>query len=325
MLALYFDGKEFSLKDIDPPKPGPGEALVKVLVAGVCRTDIEIGKGYMGFVGVPGHEFVGVVEECGEAGWVGKRVTGEINISCGHCSYCMGGLDRHCPNRTVLGIAGASGALAERLALPAANLHQVPPSVSDEAAVFTEPVAACCEIIAQTDVKGKRAAVLGDGKLGILAVRVLAAEGPEELVLVGKHPEKLALVKKDNIPSSMLVEFLARTADPGKKLDLVVEATGRPEGLQAALSSVRPRGVIVLKTTVAGRVEADLAKAVVDEVTLIGSRCGPFKPALALLESGRVRTDDLVSARYPLSKGVEAMREASRPGALKVLVDTTDV
>jgi len=321
MKALYWNGKKAEVRDVPAPTPAAGEALVRVEVAGVCRTDVEIAKGYMGFEGVMGHEFCGVVEECPKGDWKGKRVVGEINLPCRTCSYCKAGLERHCPYRTVLGIAGKSGAFAEYLTIPVENLHAVPENIGPETAVFTEPVAACFEILEQTDVEGKSVAVLGDGKLGILAARVLSNAGPRSLVLVGKHRRKLELVKPDKIDAKLIVEFLSEAREPEKKLDIVVEATGRPEGFRAALNSVRPRGVIVQKTTVAGKVEIDLSRVVVDEVTVIGSRCGPFPPAIEALSSGSVRVDDLVTSAFPLERADEALREASQRGILKVLVD----
>lgn len=321
MLAVWCEGGKLSLREIQKPAPGPGEALVRVELAGICRTDIEIFRGYMAFQGVPGHEFVGEVEECGQKEWVGQRVVGEINLPCGSCSFCQSGLGRHCPNRTVLGIQGKNGAFANHLTLPVANLHRVPEGLSPEAAVFTEPVAACFEILEQVEAAGKKVAVLGNGKLGILAARVLAGAGPAGLVLAGKHPEKLSLVRRDGIDSMLLVEFLSRSRPPENRWDLVVEATGRAEGMKAALDSVKPRGVIVAKTTVAGNVPMDMSRVVVDEVTIIGSRCGPFEPALEALASGRVRVDDLVGGRYPLSGALEAFARAASPGALKVLLE----
>ncbi len=320
MQALYFDRREFSVRELERPVPGPGEALVKVSVAGICRTDIEMAKGYMDFKGVPGHEFVGVVEECEDKALQGRRVVGEINISCGECAFCRAGLSRHCPNRDVLGIQNKNGAFAEYLTLPVSNLHQAPETLDDETAVFTEPVAACFEILEQVEVAGRRTAVLGDGKLGILAARVLAIAGPAELVVAGKHPEKLGLLNKDKIKTLLLPEFLSRAADPEKKYDMVVDAAGRADGFRAAKNAVRPRGKIVMKTTTAGRQEVDMARVVVDEVTVVGSRCGPFEPALKALSQGSVRVDDLVAGRYPLSNGVEAMSAASERGALKVLL-----
>ncbi|HUT55472.1 MAG TPA: alcohol dehydrogenase catalytic domain-containing protein [bacterium] len=320
MRALYFDGARIGLKEVDAPRPGPGEALVRVRAAGICGTDLEIVKGYMGFVGVPGHEFAGVIVEAPDRSWIGRRVTGEINLACGHCRFCGQGLPRHCPNRAVLGIVNKDGAFAQYLTLPVANLHAVPDDLDDETAVFVEPVAACYEILEQAGLAGKRVAVLGDGKQGILAARVLAAEGVKEIALAGRHPEKLARAKADGITTFMISDLLAAAADPFSKFDAVVEATGRTDGFAAALACVRPRGVIIQKSTVAGPVPVDLSRVVVDEVTVIGSRCGPFPPAIRALAAGKVKVKDLISGRYPLARGEQAFAAASEPGAMKVVV-----
>jgi len=322
MRALDFDGHRLELKELPDPKPAPGEALIRVELAGICRTDFEIVKGYMAFRGVPGHEFVGWVAAGDDPEWMGKRVVGEINLACGRCAFCEAGLPRHCPARKTLGIAGKNGAFAEFLTLPIANLHEVPEEVPDEAAVFVEPIAACYEIIEQMVMMGnERLLVLGDGKLGILAARVLAGSGAAEVVLAGRHPEKLALAASDKIKTTMIDELMKTAGDPFARFSVVVEATGRPEGFAAALALTRPRGTIVVKTTVATPTSVDLARIVVDEITVIGSRCGPFEPAIEALHSGEVKVDDLVAARLPLAQGVEAIALASAPGALKVLLE----
>jgi len=320
MKGLYYNGAGIALKDLPLPVAGAGEARIKVALAGVCRTDIEIAAGYMRFRGVLGHEFVGVVEAGEPAGWVGKRVVGEINLGCGRCAYCAAGLGRHCPERRVLGIAGKDGALAEYLTLPIANLHAVPEKMTNETAVFVEPTAACFEILEQVRLAGKTVAVLGDGKLGLIAARVLTTAAPARLVLVGKHPEKLALARASGIETVMVEDFRARVARPEEKFEAVVEATGRAEGFKLAQAAVRPRGVIVQKSTVAGSPEVDLARVVIDEVTVIGSRCGPFPPAICALAAGEVKVEDLIYRSYPLDQAVEALSAAARPGALKVLI-----
>ncbi|MEK6710959.1 MAG: alcohol dehydrogenase catalytic domain-containing protein [Nitrospinota bacterium] len=299
------------------PRPGPGEALVRVRLAGVCATDLEILKGYMGFRGVLGHEFVGVVE--GPAGHPlrGRRVVGEINCGCGRCALCAGGLERHCPARGVLGILNRDGAFAEYVALPDRNLHPVPEGVPDEAAVFCEPLAACFEPLEQRPGLARgRVLVVGDGRLGLLQAQVFRQAGAEAAVL-GRHPAKLALLDGQDI---------ARFTDPagagrGGRWPVVVEATGSAQGFCLALSLTAPRGVLVLKSTVAGAAELNLAPVVIDEIEVVGSRCGPFAPALAALASGRVRTAGMIHARYPLARGLEALARAGERGTLKVLLE----
>lgn len=301
--------------DLPDPRPGEGEALVRVAVAGVCNTDLELVRGYMSFRGIPGHEFAGVVEEAAAAPHlVGCRVVGEINAPCGTCPVCRAGRPTHCPNRTTLGIAGRDGAFAERLALPASNLHTVPDSVSDEEAVFAEPLAAACEILQQVHVRPTdRVVVLGDGKLGLLCAQVLQLTGCE-LNVVGRHVEKLGILGRRGIP----VTTDPTGVEPGA--DIVVEATGDPDGFALARKLVRPRGVVVLKSTYHGDVRVSLTMAVVDEVALVGSRCGPFPPALRLLRDRLVDVAPLVGETLPLSMGIHAFSRAGSPGALKVLL-----
>lgn len=314
MKALVFDKRLKLVLDYPDPKPLGDEALIRVKYAGVCATDIEITKGYMGFRGVPGHEFSGVVEACGIPGLIGKRVTGEINLSCGECDYCRRGLRTHCPERTVLGIFKKDGAFAEYLTLPVDNLHVLPDEVSDEEGVFVEPLAAAFEILSQIKVgKGTRAAVLGDGRLGLLTAEVLRLSGCS-LTAIGRHEEKLAILKAIGIETAIVGEGMRGG------FDIVVECTGRGEGLSTALDIVRPRGTIVLKTTVAERNSADLNRAVINEVTIIGSRCGPFKPAIAALKEKSVDVAPLVSRVFPLEEGIEAVSYASQNGVLKVLL-----
>jgi threonine dehydrogenase-like Zn-dependent dehydrogenase len=318
MRALLLDDGLLLVEDYPTPEPPPGEALIRVGLAGVCNTDLELVEGYMQFHGVPGHEFVGVVEQApGADEWEGHRVVGEINAACGACSACRAGRPTHCPHRTTLGIAGRDGAFAEHLTLPIHNLHPVPDSISDEAAVFVEPLAAACEILQQVHVRPTdRVVVLGDGKLGLLCAQALALTGCD-LTALGHHREKLELLAQRGIPTVVGGE------DPVEAgADLVVEATGCPEGYAAARRLVRPRGTIVLKSTYHGAVDADLTMAVVDEITLVGSRCGPFAPALRLLERRLVDVTPMVQARYPLSEALAAFEHAARPGTLKVLVET---
>ncbi len=315
MQALVYDGEALRVREDYPrPVPPPGEALVRVRLAGICNTDLEIVRGYMGFRGVLGHEFVGTVEEAEDRSLIGQRVVGEINAACGECPTCRAGRPTHCPYRTTLGIWGRDGAFAEYLTLPVRNLHAVPDTVSDEEAVFTEPLAAALEILEQVHLRPTdRVVVLGDGKLGLLVAQALALMGCD-LLTVGRHREKLAILARRGIPTARESEAEGLTAD------VVVECTGRPEGFAAARRILRPRGTLVLKSTYHGRVEADLTGLVVDEITLVGSRCGPFPPALRLLQRGLVDVRALVSATYPLVQGVEAFARAAEPGVLKVLL-----
>ena len=316
MQALLLDEKLQLVEDHPIPKPPSGEALIRVGLAGICNTDLELVKGYMQFQGIPGHEFVGVVERApGAEEWEGRRVVGEINAACGECPTCRAGRPTHCPHRTTLGIAGRDGAFAEYLTLPVRNLHAVPESLSDEAAVFTEPLAAACEILQQVHVRpSDRVVVLGDGKLGLLCAQVLSLTGCD-LIAVGHHREKLDILARMGIRTEVGEESVVAGAD------IVIETTGHPGGYAAARRLVRPRGTVVLKSTYHGAVDADLTMAVVDEITLVGSRCGPFAPALRLLERGLVDVTPLIQARYPLSQALAAFEHAARPGTLKVLVE----
>lgn len=314
MRALVWDGEALRLEE-RPLAPAAGRARVRVLLAGICSTDLQILRGYMGFHGVPGHEVVGVVEE-GPPGLLGRRVVAEINFACGACAACAGGLGRHCPTRDVMGILRADGAFAEQVLVPVANLHAVPDGVPDEEAVFAEPLAAAFEVLEQVHVRpGATAVVLGDGKLGLLVALVLHAAGAR-VTCVGRHAHKLEHLQRAGVQVA-----LADQADPpGDRVDLVVEATGSREGLARAMGLVRPRGTLVLKSTVADAHQLSLAPLVIDEVTVVGSRCGPFGPALAALDARRVRVAPLVEAVYPLAEGAAAVARASRPGALKVLL-----
>jgi len=298
-----------------PPADANIMALVKVHLAGVCSTDLQILKGYMGFTGVPGHEFVGSVIG-GPPEWLGKRVVGEINFGCGSCDNCRRELSRHCANRSVMGIVNADGAFAECVAVPVANLHAVPETVSDEEAVFTEPLAAAFEILTQIHVDhGHEIVVLGDGKLGNLCAQVLASTGARVTAL-GKHADKLALIKKAGVRTVVLSDWQPR------QFDIVVEATGSSSGLEMALSAVRPRGTLILKSTIAGKHEVSLAPIVIHEINVIGSRCGPFPDALDALAAQRVAVTPLVEAIYPLRDGIAAVERAARNGAKKILLRT---
>jgi len=301
-----------------------GEALVSVLLAGICSTDRELLAGYMGYEGVLGHEFVGRVETCpGRPNLVGRRVVGEINCPCGECALCAAGKGNHCPERTVLGIAGRDGCLAERLVLPTANLHPVPDGLTDVEAVFTEPLAAACRILEQV-APGTRgpALVIGDGKLGILCAWVLAGDGECPVTLLGRHRDKLALAA-DGAPGPVTVVHDDDWPAPAAadRFPLVVEASGSPSGLDTAAAATRPGGTLVLKSTLAEPGPQDLTFLVVNEIRLLGSRCGPFPAALASMVRHRHPMERLVSGRFPLDRGVEACAKAFRPGSLKVLVE----
>ena len=297
MLALFFESGRALVRETRRPRPRAGFALVRVILSGICNTDLELRRGYHGFSGIPGHEFVGRVEGPAGSPWAGKRVVGEINLACGRCETCRRGLGRHCAARRVLGILGHPGAHAEFLTLPMENLHEVPAEIADEEAVFTEPLAAACEILDQVSVNaGTRAAVLGAGKLGTLCAGVLENAGAS-VALLGRKSR-------------------ARS----RSFDLVVEATGEPSGMPRALELVRPRGTIVWKSTYHAPARFDAAPLVVNEVTVVGSRCGRFEPALDLLRNREVNVRGLLSAEFPLARAARAMAEASRPGARKILL-----
>jgi threonine dehydrogenase-like Zn-dependent dehydrogenase len=310
-----------SRHDYPTPSPRDGEVLVRVLRAGVCETDLQLVRGYMGFTGVLGHEFVGVAES---GPLKGRRVVGEINCSCWTCPTCHAGRPSHCPNRMVLGILNHDGAFADYIAVPQRNLHAVPDSLSDDVAVFTEPVAAAFQIPAQIPVATTdRVVVLGDGRLGNLCAQVLARLS-SHVTVVGKHAEKLAFLTgppEGGHDVRGITTRLLADVEPDHAADIVVDCTGSPTGLSTALSVVRPRGTIVLKTTVAGEQTMAWAPVVIDEVTIVGSRCGPFDRALAALEAGEVSVQPLISARYSLSDGVGAIEHARTRPALKVLID----
>ncbi len=320
MRALFIDHGLHLEKNYPMPAPPKGEALVRVLQAGICNTDLELYKGSMKFRGVPGHEFVGVVEQAvGREELVGRRVAGEINAACGVCQTCRANRPTHCPNRTTLGIDRRDGAFADYLVLPFENLHSLPDAVSDDQAVFVEPLAAACEILEQVQIRPTdRAAVIGDGKLGLLCAQVMALTG-SRLIAVGRHAEKLRMLQPRGI---------AITTDPPSiephSLDVVVEATGTPSGFEAARQMVRPRGAIVLKSTYEGAaLPVNLTSIVVDEITLIGSRCGPFEPAIQLLASRQIDVEAMIQARYSLDDGVAAFERAAQKGTLKVIVEMT--
>jgi len=321
MKAIVYDEQVRFVTNYPIPEPGDDEALIKVRLAGICNTDLEIIKGYMGFRGVIGHEFVGVVEKIqgDQQRFIGKRVVGDINCGCGMCQYCAVGMKSHCPSRTTLGISGKDGALAQYTILPVDNLFVVPENVKDEEAVFAEPLAAAYEILEQIHVRPtEKVLVLGDGKLGLLVSLVLN-HAQIQVVLAGKHENKLAIAKDQGI-STRTLEALAKE----KTFDTVVDATGSPYGLESALQFVKPRGKIVLKTTAAEGITINLAPVVIDEVKIIGSRCGPFEPALAILAEKRIRVGPIISGIYSFSHAEEAFAKAQEKDSLKVLIDFSE-
>jgi len=317
MLSVHLESGRVEVRRQPLPRVPQGFARIRLLAAGICSTDLELQRGYYGFSGTPGHEFVGEVVAVSGVGdeWIGRRVAGEINLACGHCDWCVRGLGRHCPTRTVLGIVKHPGAFREFLTLPVHNLHRVPDSISDEQAVFIEPVAAACEILDQVKIpKADRVALLGDGKLGLLIAQVLQAHGAR-VHLFGRHRDKMRLVEKAGVTTKLLPKKL-----PERAYRWVVDATGSPEGLRAAVAMCEPRGTIILKSTVHGLVTIDTAPVIVNEVTLVGSRCGRFEPAIRLLASGKVDVAPLISTEFPLDRAPAAFRSAATKGVLKVLL-----
>jgi len=315
MRGLHFHQSLHYRTDLSPAPLPPYEARIQVTMAGICSTDLHILQGYMGFTGILGHEFVGkVMEAPDDPSWIGKRVVGEINASCRTCSTCLAGRPTHCPNRTVLGIQGRDGVFAEYVTLPIANLRHVPHTLTDEQAVFVEPLAAACEIAEQIPLEPtKRTLVIGDGKLGLLCAQVLTLHGCSVQIL-GKHPERASWLAKRGIA------FATTPRNIPDPVDLVVEATGSPTGLTVALQLLRPRGILILKSTYHGSVPIGIADIVIHEITILGSRCGPFDPALRLLSQDAVDVEPLIHARFPLAKGVQAMEEAAKSGVLKVFL-----
>lgn len=330
MRALVYNGTKLILEqNYILSSPVEGEALIRVVQVGICNTDLEITRGYMDFKGVLGHEFVGVVEEIyGEQvreqynHLLNTRVVGDINAACNRadCSYCQRGMPTHCPNRTTLGIVKRDGAFADYLMLPFENLHVVPDTVSDEEAVFVEPLAANFEMLEQVHIKPTESVIiLGDGKMGQLAAQVLALSGCD-ISMVGKHEEKLALVERYGVVTYPLKDIEQIVVDSGRRVDHVVECTGSAQGIELALKLVRPRGTIHLKSTVADRTTLNLAPIVVDEIRVQGSRCGPFAPALRALSQKRIEVRPLISASYTLDEALAAFEYAEQKDVLKVLV-----
>lgn len=319
MKAIVFDNELKLDKNYAKPVPQKGEALIKVSLAGICNTDYEITKGYMGYVGVLGHEFVGVVEEVNGAdqSWVGKRVVAEISWGCDdpNCEWCAKKNYRHCPNRHTIGIWKKDGCMAEYITIPTNILFEVLENVTDEQAVFVEPLAAACEILEQLHIEPtSKVLVLGDGKLGLTTALTLNAHNLDVL-LVGKHQNKLDIAKAQGVKTQLLSDFT-----PEKKYDVVVEATGSASGFETSMSLTKPRGVLVLKSTVATGKELNLAPIVIDEITVLGSRCGQFAPALRLLENKRIDFSPFISATYPIEDALEAFEANKSKETLKILI-----
>lgn len=318
MKALWLENQQLHLQtDLPMPVPPAGEARIRVLRAGICNTDLELLRGYYPYTGIPGHEFVGVVEQ-GPDALLGQRVVGEINAVCGRCRFCLQDHSTHCENRTVLGIVNRPGAFGEYLTLPITNLYPVPNTVPTDVATFTEPLAAALEIQQQITVsETEKVLVVGDGKLGQLVAQTLALTGCD-LLVVGRHTEKLANLEERGIA----IGFADAVHD--RAFDISVECTGNPEGFAIARRALRPRGTLVLKSTYAGNLTLDVSSLVVDEITLVGSRCGPFAPALELLSTGQVNVLPLIQARYPLSEGLAAFAHAQQRGVMKVLLEISE-
>ena len=317
MRAVIFDGQLQLKSGIPVPEPPEDWALIRVNKAGICGTDLEIIKGYKGFTGVLGHEFCGIVERCNEPGWNGKRVVGEINVGCGKCTFCKEHMERHCVDRKVLGIHGLNGCLANYCILPVKNLRRIPDSLKDDRAVFLEPLSAACEILEQLHLKGsEKVLVLGDGRLGILCAWVLSTVS-RDVTLIGRHSEKLAKGKWRTIKTEKGSENLK-----GRDADIVVEATGSWSGLNDAFFLCRPRGTIVLKSTLAATEAIDLSPIVVNEISLLGSRCGSFDAGLRMLETyPGMPLERLISGTYSMEDALAAFKRAEERDSLKILVD----
>jgi threonine dehydrogenase-like Zn-dependent dehydrogenase len=314
MKAAYFDGSTISIQN-NYPEPKPGETLVKVRLAGICGTDLEMIQGYASYTGVLGHEFVGQVVKSENKDLIGKRVVGEINAGCGKCQMCTTGLERHCPERTVLGIYKRDGAFAQYLSLPEKNLHVIPDSISDEQAVFVEPLAAAFEIEEQLKIDANsNIAILGDGRLAQLITRVLRINH-KNITCFGRHQNKLGLLSKLGVRTKIVI-----MPEDEHTFDVVVEATGSESGFVDTMRLAKPRGIVILKSTIASKNKLDLTAAIVNEITFVGSRCGPFRPAIQALATGMVSVDDLIDSIYPLDKLDDALDAARNPDKLKVLL-----
>jgi threonine dehydrogenase-like Zn-dependent dehydrogenase len=315
MVAVHLENRRVTIQHVSRPRRPKGFALIRLLCGGICNTDLELQRGYYGFAGVPGHEFVGEVVEAGRRDLIGRRVVGEINLCCGACDWCRRRLGRHCPKRTVLGIVKHPGAFREFFTLPEGNLHVLPDSIPTEQAVFIEPLAAACEILDQVNIPcSSQVAVLGDGKLGLLIAQVLDAYG-FHVHQFGRHKEKLRIAARAGVATEVV-----RKRPPAAEYDWVVDATGSPMGLMDAVRMTRPRGTVIMKSTLHGLVRIGTAGAIVNEITLVGSRCGRFEPAIALLKSGTVNVSDMISETLPLDRAPIAFAHAAKSGSLKVLL-----
>jgi alcohol dehydrogenase len=315
MIAVHIEKRRTSITNVSKPRRPAGYSLIRLLCAGICNTDLELLRGYYDFSGTPGHEFVGEVVASDNRDLVGRRVVGEINLACGKCEWCKRDLGRHCPTRRVLGIVGHAGAFREYLTLPDHNLHVVPDDIPTQIAVFAEPVAAASEILDQAVIpKSENIAVLGDGKLGLLVSQVLCAGG-YTVHQFGRHREKLRIAGKKGVFTEIV-----RKKIPLAEFGYVVDATGSRSGLEAAIRMVRPRGTVFMKSTVHGTVAVDTAPIIVNEITLVGSRCGRFEPAIQLLRSGAISVADMVSDELPLSRAPRALARAGEPGVMKILL-----
>ncbi len=315
MISVHIEDRKVSVLRRTRPRRPAGYALIRLICGGICNTDLELQRGYYGFKGTPGHEFVGEVLEADNPVWVGHRVVGEINLYCGRCAWCARGLERHCPNRKVLGIVRQPGAFSELFVLPERNLHPVAERIPTERAVFTEPIAAACEINDQVQIPSHAiVAVLGDGKLGLITAQVLKAHGAQ-VHLYGHHRENLKIASNAGIETR-----LSSRRVPVAAYEWIVEATGSADGLGMAIKMTKPRGTVILKSTIHNPAALDTASVVVNETTLVGSRCGRFEPALRLLDEGKISVEAMIAARFPLAQAEKAFGLASGKGILKVLL-----
>ncbi len=311
--------QSLKLVERDMPIPSKDEALIRIRMAGICNTDLEILKGYMQFSGVPGHEFVGDVVECEDSSWIGKRVVGEINLGCGHCAQCNSGIARHCPTRQVLGILDKDGVFAEFITLPVKNLHIVPDILTDEEAVFIEPIAAACEILEQIKISdGSIVAIIGDGKLGQLIAGVIRLTGCD-ITVIGKHPNKLQRVAKLGINTCL------RDNIPDRSYDVVIEASGSPSGIHQSMKILKPRGILIIKSTTQEDIQINLATVVINEIQIIGSRCGRFEPAIELLRNRSINVMPLITATFLLDDWKNAFVYAQESESMKILLQMANI